>query len=79
LHATGEKKRIGTYDEAVGAMVCKGREGSINLVAITRVQNLNLQPERVSSRRPIAPRKSGCRYTSEHFAMLRPPSCNSRC
>jgi hypothetical protein len=50
LHAPADKKRIWADEEAVGATAYEGCEGSINLVAIARVQNLDLQPECVSSR-----------------------------
>jgi hypothetical protein len=54
LHTPAEKKRICGDEEAVGAMAYKGCESSINLVAIGRVQDLNLQPECVSSRVDIS-------------------------
>ena len=50
MHTPADKKRISADEDAVGAMTFKGCERSINLVAIARVEDFDLHPERISSR-----------------------------
>jgi hypothetical protein len=42
LHAPASKKSIWADEEGVGAIAYKARESSIDFVAITRVQDLDL-------------------------------------
>jgi hypothetical protein len=53
LHAPTDKIRIWSNEEGIGSIAYEGREGGIDLVAIPRVQNLDSQPDCVSSRLDI--------------------------
>ena len=61
LHAPGGEKRIGGNEERVGVIAYKRCEGSINLVAIVRVQDLDLQSEGARGLWYVAERGLGSR------------------